>query len=82
MLWVAAKGQTIEQMRENVRADPVGQKIIARGDTILAWVNEGDIIMAGMIDIGEAIDAGLCRIKPEDAEYDDGGGAVFGAVFP
>lgn len=36
-----AKGDTVEEMRANVSAE-----LTNLGDTVLAWVNEGDLIMS------------------------------------
>lgn len=46
--FVRAQGQTIEEMRDHVRNDPQGQELIRRGDTILVWVNEGDLYLQRM----------------------------------
>ena len=42
--WCRPRGDTFEQMRENVWTDGLAQK----GDTILIWVNEGDFLHACM----------------------------------
>lgn len=46
--WVSAKGRDIDEMRENLLANPDGQALFQSGDVKLVWVNEGDIVMQDM----------------------------------
>jgi hypothetical protein len=46
--YIQAQGSTIDEMRDALRASSAGQAIIKNGDTILVWVNEGDIHLQRM----------------------------------
>ena len=39
--WAPARGETFTEMRDTIRDDPLYQ----HGDTVLVWVNEGDLHM-------------------------------------
>jgi hypothetical protein len=41
--YVRATGETIQEMRANLRADGPGQALIKMGDAVLVWANEGDL---------------------------------------
>ncbi len=38
--WINPEGQTIEEMRNNLR----GSDLYQRGDAVLVWVNQGDLL--------------------------------------
>lgn len=43
--YVVAKGATIDEMREKLLVDPEGLDLLRRGDVMLVWVTEADIVM-------------------------------------
>lgn len=46
--YVVARGSTIEEMRNNLRNSSDGAALYRQGDTVLIWVNEGDLYLQRM----------------------------------
>jgi hypothetical protein len=46
--YVVAQGYTLDQMRDHLRKSPDGLALFRKGDSVLIWVNEGDLYLQRM----------------------------------